>query len=174
MEEIKNPVYLVMVTSSDNHNKYYRMLPNGDYFNVEFGRIGVSGFQTSSYPIHQWNKKYNEKIKKGYIDQTHLVADIITKAVKKKEYIDIENKSIADIIERLQSMARQAIKDNYTISSSKVTKQMIDEAQLTLVNLIDADNVFSALFRSMEDAIKKGIGFDEWIDAIVRGLEGDE
>lgn len=37
-----------------------------------------------------------------------------------------------------------------------------------------ADNFLSALFRTMEDAIKKGIGFDEWHDAIVRGLEGDE
>ena len=60
--EIK-PIYLVMVTS-DNHNKYYKMIPNGSFFNVEYGRVGASE-QKRSYPISQWDKKYNEKIKKG-------------------------------------------------------------------------------------------------------------
>jgi len=141
MGEVNNPVYLVMVTSDDNHNKYYRMLPNGNDFKVEFGRIGVGGFQTSSYPMSQWTKKYNEKIKKGYVDQTHLVSDLIVKEKKRKEYIDIDNQVIAGIVERLQSMARQAIKENYTISSAKVTKKMVDEAQITLTNLTSADNV---------------------------------
>jgi poly [ADP-ribose] polymerase len=142
MEEVKNPVYLVMVTGDDNHNKFYRMIPNGNTFTVEYGRIGVGGFQTSSYPISQFYLKYNEKIKKGYVDQSHLVADLIVKE-KKKEYIDIENPSIAKIVERLQTMAKQAISENYTISSAKVTKAMVDEAQITLTNLISTDTTES-------------------------------
>jgi poly [ADP-ribose] polymerase len=38
-------------------------------------------------------------------------------------------------------MARQAIEDNYTISSNKVTQTMIDEAQAMLNNLINADSI---------------------------------
>jgi poly [ADP-ribose] polymerase len=143
MENI-NPVYLVMVTAGNN-NKYYRMTPNGDYFNVEFGRIGNSGFQTATYPMSQWNKKYKEKTSKGYIDQTRLVADLIPQKdkVTKSEYKEIENKVVADIVARLQSMARQAIKDNYTISSNKVTQAMVDEAQIVLNKLIAIDDVNS-------------------------------
>ena len=139
MENI-NPVYLVMVTP-DNHNKYYRMTPQGDGFTVEFGRVGAS-FQTASYPLSQWNKKYKEKIKKGYVDQTRLVADLIVKSKNKtNEYISIDDKSIAEIVERLQMMARKAIQDNYTISSNQVTQAMVDEAQGILVHLMGNLNV---------------------------------
>ena len=47
-----------------------------------------------------------------------------------------ENKVIAEIVDRLQSMARKAISDNYTISSNKVTQAMIDEAQNVLTSLL--------------------------------------
>lgn len=80
--EDKKPVYLVMVTA-DNHNKYYRMIPHGDTFSVEYGRVGVN-CQTASYSMSQWNKKYNEKVKKGYVDQTHLVQDLIQKEKPKQ------------------------------------------------------------------------------------------
>ena len=73
----KKPVYLVMVTGDSNHNKYYRMIANDDTsFTVEYGRVGAS-CQTRTYTMYQWEKKYNEKIRKGYVDQTHLVEDLI-------------------------------------------------------------------------------------------------
>ena len=91
MEE-KSPVYLVMVTTNNN-NKYYRMIPHGDTFEAEYGRVGAS-CQHASYSMSQWNKKYNEKIKKGYVDQTHLVQDLIQKEKPKGKdgYKEIENK----------------------------------------------------------------------------------
>ena len=90
MEE-KSPVYLVMVTTNNN-NKYYRMIPHGDTFEAEYGRVGAS-CQHASYSMSQWNKKYNEKIKKGYVDQTHLVQDLIQKEKPKgkDDYKEIEN-----------------------------------------------------------------------------------
>lgn len=156
----RNPAYLVMVTAGDNHNKFYRMIPNGESFTVEFGRIGVGGFQTSSYPMSQWDKKYNEKLKKGYCDQTHLVADLIVKEKKKKEYIDIPSKVIAQIVDRLQAMAKQAIQENYTISSAKVTQAMIDEAQITLTRLISAKNQeeFNATLLKLFQIIPRKMG----------------
>lgn len=138
--ETLNPLYLVKVEPDANNNKYYRMIPNENYFEVQYGRIGVTGYQTASYPISQWNKKLNEKKRKGYVDQSRLVAEPIIKP-KKKEYLDISNPSIAQIVARLQSMARQAIEDNYTISSNKVTQLMIDEAQLALNNLITTEDI---------------------------------
>lgn len=55
---------------------------------------------------------------------------------KQSEYKEIENKSIAEIVERLQSMAQKAISKNYTISSNKVTQAMVDEAQAIISNLL--------------------------------------
>ena len=144
MTENKNPVYLVMVTA-ENNNKYYRMIPHGDTFTSEYGRIGVSGFQTKTYPMSKWNSTYNSKIKKGYVDQTNLVKDLISpvKLKQRDGYTPIDNPSIKLIVDRLQQMANQVIQENYKISSNKVTQAMVDEAQTVLVKLISADTVES-------------------------------
>lgn len=132
------PKHLVMVTASANNNKYYNMTPHGDTWTAEYGRVGSSS-QRREYSIREWDKKYNEKIKKGYVDQTDLVKDLIQVEKKKSTastYKEIENKVIAEIVERLQQMARKAISENYTVSSNKVTQAMVDEAQKVLITLI--------------------------------------
>lgn len=137
----KSPVYLVMVTTNNN-NKYYRMIPHGDTFEVEYGRVGAS-CQHASYSMSQWDKKYNEKIKKGYVDQTHLVQDLIQKEKPKTKdgYKEIENRVIAEIVQRLQEMAHKKIQANYKVSSQQVTQAMVDEAQKVIDKLMQKDNV---------------------------------
>ena len=133
------PVYLVMVTSTANNNKYYKMIPdgNGKTWTAEFGRIGAS-CQKKAYSLDVWDKKYREKVNKGYVDQSDLVADLIVekKTKKDKNYKEIENEAIAEIVEILQNAANKAIKDNYTISSDSVTQAMVDEAQKILAGLL--------------------------------------
>ena len=134
------PRYLVMVTAGANNNKYYRMTPHGDSWTAEYGRIGSSS-QRRTYSKSQWNAKYNEKTNKGDVDQTDLVKDLIsTEKPKQSEYKEIENKVIAEIVERLQSMARKAISEYYTISSNKVTQAMVDEAQTILTSLLTIED----------------------------------
>ncbi len=141
MSEVKSPVYLVMVTANNN-NKYYRMIPHGDTFSVEYGRVG-SSCQKASYSMSQWDKKYNEKVKKGYVDQTHLVQDLIQKEepTTKDGYKEITNKAIAEIVEKLQSMAKQKIQQNYKVSSQQVTQAMVDEAQKVIDKLMNSTKV---------------------------------
>lgn len=135
------PTYLVMVTASANNNKYYKMIPEGDRWTAEYGRVGSSS-QRRTYSMSQWNSKYSEKIKKGYVDQTDLIHDLVqTKKSPKSEYKKIENRCIAEIVERLQSMAKKAIKENYTVSSNKVTQAMVDEAQDILTGLLPIKNL---------------------------------
>lgn len=129
-----------MVTPN-NHNKYYKMIPHGNTWTAEYGRVG-SNPQRREYPMSQWDSKYNEKIRKGYVDQSDLVEDLIQiEKPSKSEYKEIENKVISDIVERLQMMAKQAISENYTISSNKVTQAMVDEAQDILTSLVTIDDV---------------------------------
>ena len=139
---MENSLYLVKVEPGENNNKFYQMLDSGDgNFVCKYGRIGNTGYQTKTYPISKWDSQYKSKIKKGYVDNSRLVAETTITPNKKKEYLDINNPSIAQIVARLQSMARQAIKDNYTINSNLVTVKMIDEAQLILNNLIDTEDI---------------------------------
>jgi poly [ADP-ribose] polymerase len=172
----EQPLYLVMVTSDENHNKFYRMIPEGDNFSVQYGRVGNSYVATDSYPIHLWDKKLNEKLKKGYIDQTRLVATP-TIAKKDKQYCDIAIKTIADIVARLQAFARQAIADNYTITSSKVTQIMIDEAQdmINRLNLTDNkqrefNNILLDLFRTIPRKMDKVVNYLAYEDEDYRRI----
>ena len=126
----KSVTYLIKVESGRNANKYYRMISKGSSFDAEYGRVG-SSCQVRSYPMSMWDQKYNEKIRKGYVDRTDLVQDLIQKEKPKtdNEYRAIENKVIAEIVDRLQSMAKKAVADNYTVSANQVTMAMVAKAQ---------------------------------------------
>lgn len=77
------PRYLVMVTASANNNKYYKQIPNGDSWTAEYGRIGSSP-QRRTYSMSQWESKYREKIRKGYVDQSELAQEQIVYTLMKE------------------------------------------------------------------------------------------
>lgn len=135
------PTYLIMVTK-ENNNKYYNCFPEGDHFRVEYGRVD-STKQTTSYPMSKWDSQINSKLKKGYVDVTDTKQDLIEEVSASNPdmtYKEIENKVIRDIVEKLQSMARETIKKNYSVKSSTVTQAMIDEAQIVLNELSHIDD----------------------------------
>ena len=131
-------VYMVKVEPGQNNNKYYRLIPKGDHWIAEYGRVGA-GCQTRRYTMAEWNKKYNEKLRKGYVDRTDLVTDLIEKQkpVDSEGFKEIENKVIAEIVSRLQAMAKKAVDDNYTVSSAQVTMAMVAAAQEQLAKMAD-------------------------------------
>ena len=130
------PKHLVKISADANNNKYYDMTPMGSVWEAAYGRIGASP-QRRTYSLRDWEKKYNEKLSKGYVDRTWLVQDLIEVQPGSDGYRPILQEPIAEIVRRLREMARQAVAENYTISSNKVTMAMVDEAQLMLNALVD-------------------------------------
>ena len=116
------------------------MTPMGSVWEAAYGRIGASP-QRRTYSLRDWEKKYNEKLSKGYVDRTWLVQDLIEVQPGSDGYRPILQEPIAEIVRRLREMARQAVAENYTISSNKVTMAMVDEAQLMLNALVDKRNL---------------------------------
>ena len=127
--------HLVMVTSFNN-NKFYDMTENADgTFTVVYGRVDASS-QVKTYPIHQWDKKYNEKIKKGYKDMTEMIAVPVNESTEEKdnsknpnETLISKSKVVEELVKLLQEWAHNVIKQNYKVTSNKVTQKMIDTAQ---------------------------------------------
>ncbi|MEM1094342.1 MAG: ADP-ribose polymerase [Bacteroidota bacterium] len=121
---------LIMVTS-DNNNKFYDMqdLDNGT-FEVTYGRVGNRP-SIRHYPITQWDKKYREKVRKGYRDVTGLFAEV-SNAVPAYAVSDPAVKRLMDDLERY---ANDAIAYHYTVSAGQVTQQQVDEAQALLDTL---------------------------------------
>lgn len=129
------PTYLIFV-SEDNHNKYYNMFPQGNSFRVEYGRVNVTKTE-QTYPMSDWDKKYKEKIKKGYTDISDTKQELIESVNPSgtATYKQIDNASVRAIVEKLQKLAREAIDKNYTVKASAVTQTMIDKAQTEIDNL---------------------------------------
>lgn len=129
--------YLIMVTEMNN-NKYYEMEENTDgTFTARYGRVGKT-CAIAHYDMSLWNKKYKEKIRKGYEDKTelHLLADGEQKD-DLAQYKKIEEKTVADLISRLNGWAKKVVEKNYKISASLVTPQMIKTARIALQKVRD-------------------------------------
>ena len=132
---------LIMVTEKNN-NKFYNLSENGDgTFTVEYGRVGANA-QTRTYPMSQWNRRYNEKIRKGYVDNTELFKEEVagdSNTTKVDTFKPERSKSVVSIINKLQSWANKSVQQNYTVSSDEVTQLQIDEAQTVIDNLVSFD-----------------------------------
>ena len=142
INESYDPKYLVCVTSSNN-NKFYRIIPDADQsgFTVEYGRIGAPSFRTDHYPIDMYDRKYYEKLKKGYVDQTNLVKTAVMATSGEDGFKAIADKSVNELVKALRKYASDTIKQNYTISQSAVTQEMLDNAKSLIDDLNDmADN----------------------------------
>ena len=57
--------------TNNHHDKFYQMVENNDgaSFTATWGRTGSNG-RTQIYGMNEWDKKYREKISKGYKDTT--------------------------------------------------------------------------------------------------------
>ncbi len=124
---------LIMVTEGNN-NKYYEMVEHADgTFTVTYGRVG--GHPTKqSYSSREWKKKYNEKVSKGYKDQTHLFAEV--KPSEELQFAEIADKNVETLINDLMRFAKKSISNNYNVSAEQVTRKQVGEAQRILDDLV--------------------------------------
>jgi len=132
---------LIKVSGDVNNNKYYEMLPQTDgTFLAKWGRIEGGKGESQSYPISSFEKKYKEKLRKGYKDVTEIVAI----STSSNTFADIKDKSVASFVNTLQSYSNTSIKNNYTVSANSVTQKQVDEAQRILNSLIAVKKVNEA------------------------------
>lgn len=130
--------YLILVDPNNNgvdSNKFYKMAGNGDdTFTVEYGRVGAAP-QTKTYPISKWNSTLSSKLKKGYVDRSDLMQEVIadSKIEEKSNGVDefglVQNLSVREIVKRLWDYANKTIQSAYSVRAEAVTQAMIDAAQ---------------------------------------------
>ena len=132
------PKYLIFVDPNFGdlgHNKYYKISPNGDdTFTAEYGRVGAAP-QTKTYPMSKWNSTLSSKLKKGYVDRSDLMQEVIadSKVEDKSNGVDefglVQSLSVREIIKRLWDYANKTIQSAYSVRAEAVTQAMIDAAQ---------------------------------------------
>lgn len=130
--------YLILVDPNNNgvdSNKFYKMAGNGDdTFTAEYGRVGATP-QTKTYPMSKWNSTLSSKLKKGYVDRSDLMQEVIadSKVEDKSNGVDefglVQNLSVREIVKRLWDYANKTIQSAYSVRAEAVTQAMIDAAQ---------------------------------------------
>jgi poly [ADP-ribose] polymerase len=117
---------LVMV-SAENNNKFYHMTDQGDgTFVAEYGRVGATP-ASRRYDAAQWDKKYREKVRKGYRDVSALTAE-----GDAPPPLDVDCPAVRALVEQLVRYAERSVEAHYLVASESVTGAMVDEAQAAL------------------------------------------
>lgn len=115
---------LIMVSEANN-NKFYNMEQlDEETFEVRYGRIG-SHPMICTYPLQQWEKKYREKVRKGYRDVSSFSAEREGGDVQ----YAIDNPAVRRLIRTLTHYAHRSIFANYMVTAEDVTLEQVEEAQ---------------------------------------------
>ncbi len=126
---------LIMVTENNNNKEYIMKQLNDSTFEVQYGRVGQA-YHTVTYTMYEWDKKYREKVRKGYKDISDLVEkEVITDDNRGLPYDYITNVSIRDILNRLYQYTDRYLKANYLIKATDVSRKQIDDAYQILADL---------------------------------------
>ena len=128
---MKGFAYLLKLEADQNHNRYYRMVQEGDRFKIEMGRIGARPV-CMIRPMTLWDTTYQKKIKEGYEDRSEF-CDVSVE--KNQNYKPISESVVAELMEYLQKEANQILEKSYTISWTDVNEHMLKDAQ-SLINQI--------------------------------------
>ncbi len=129
--KLKGFAYLLKLEADQNHNRYYRMVQEGDRFKIEMGRIGARPV-CMIRPMTLWDTTYQKKIKEGYEDRSEF-CDVSVE--KNQNYKPIPESVVAELMEYLQKEANQILEKSYTISWTDVNEHMLKDAQ-SLINQI--------------------------------------
>ena len=128
------------------NNKFYDMVEIGGELHSFYGRVPepmpplgdvssykkLSGVSEKVYPIHQWDSIYRQKVGKGYKDMSNMYKSNEIVSTDEDIYAPIKNKNIANIVNRLQILAKDIVNNNYKVSPYAITQDMVDEAQRLL------------------------------------------
>lgn len=130
-----NKVKLICVTPNNNNKFYYMEDLNNGTFLAEYGRVGSASSKVT-YSIRDWDKKYNEKLKKGYVD----VSESLRQDIQKGE-LKIDDENVKDLISFLMSCARQSIKSNYQVNVDNISDIQINKVQSIIDELSKNDSI---------------------------------
>ena len=115
-----------------------------------WGRVSTPG-QTMTYPMSQWQSKYNEKVKKGYVDQTHLFAEATDSNGSSTSVI--KNAAVKKLVDQLLKFAKETVSQNYLVSSEAVTQAMVDKAQEIIDQLVGINGGIKTRLSEVNDLL---------------------
>lgn len=143
--------YLILVDADKNKNEYYKMTDlGGGEWSATYGRIGEKQGRSrvtrnvvvpKRYPNYMFGIKLKEMILKGYQDKSACHGlTVLRKNATNMPISGIKNRQVADLIEKLMAYAQNVISQNYTVSFTDVTPEMIWQANVEIEQMRESRN----------------------------------
>lgn len=131
--------YLILVNADENKNEFYKMGDmGGGEWSATYGRVGEKQGRSRAtrnvmipkrYPDYMYGIKLVEKLSKGYQDKSSCHGlTVLRKNSLDAPVSGIKDKQVAKLVEKLMAYAQNVIKQNYTVSFTDVTAEMITQA----------------------------------------------
>ena len=142
--------YLILVDPERNKNEFYKMQDMGaGEWGATSGRIGEKQSRSrftrnvvlpKKYKDYMYPIKLYEKLKNGYSDESDCHKATIIRTTKTSTANGMNTDTIKDttvrnLMNRLIEFAQLAISENYTVTYTDVTPEMIRKAQNALTSL---------------------------------------
>lgn len=125
LEEVR----LIRVMAGENMNRFYHLLPGNGEFTVHWGRVGTKG-QKKIYSSSQWDRKYNEKLKKGYLDITE-------QSSVSSDTMPEDDAELDALFQFLKDQSQSYVRQNVLADVGSVTWSQIFECQQLLDSFRD-------------------------------------
>lgn len=138
----------LMFSDPSNHNKFYEMVARGNVFTVRYGRVGARP-AVFSYPMSQWDKKYNEKIQKGYSDVTEY--HHLESSDPESPYAEIPDATVSQMMQWLLDCANVQIQKHYNLGASQLTAAAVAQVQ-AIIDTMVAEYQGASGDRDVQDA----------------------
>lgn len=123
----------LVMTTKDNHNKYYEMQETSDCIQVKYGRVDQSCIEITK-PVSQWNSLVKSKVKKGYVDVTEFVA--VVKDREEQASNIIYTQELYDIfLKKMMDYRDGLVSATYTVKATQVTRRQLEQAQFYINGL---------------------------------------
>lgn len=128
-------IKLIMVTG-ENNNKYYEMSWDGKSqdFKVKYGRVESTATE-DSYGIGMWDKKYQEKLKKGYKDVTEYVTTQVAAIGEPEKLGKIQDNKVEEFMALMKRYTDGLVANTYSVKAVNVSQAQVDSAQIILDDL---------------------------------------
>jgi len=151
---------LIFVGTANNNNKFYQLELVGDTVEIEYGRVG-NGPQSTSYSggERMFNKKLNEKLRKGYVESKVNTEIIETTSNSQGNILDIAMEQITTDNISAKLIAKLVQQNIHNITSNTKIKYDIKTGYFkTALGIITEDGVTEAieiLHKLMKLVLKK-------------------
>lgn len=138
---------LIFVGTANNNNKYYQLELSGNDVHVEYGRVGSNPQKrTYSGGQHTFDKKLNEKLRKGYVESKVDTEVVEVSTNSQGNIMDIAMKQIkTDIVS--ENLIKKLVKQNiHNITSHTKIKYDIKTGYFkTALGIITKEGVEEAI-----------------------------